>query len=324
MSENPLSPKTSSFSSSGEQPGAVERELGELRKEIIEARNLVIKSDNLLKNLHAELKLTSRKQEQFEKRHLVTSATAFVIFAVLSAVGAYTFARSEIHSVRQESAANEGQAKTRGQEIEKLRTEEAARRDGSEKALKIFDELAAGKEGPQLSAALVASARLDRSRLTALEAKALDDKEASLKQSVAQASHDRGKSAFRRGDFSAASAEFARYVVLMPNGPETPYAHYWLGEARSQLRDYQGAVVPLETFLKTSPSGKNHDWASVLLGVALEETGQFAKAQDVYNSALAKYPHSIHVTQMRNRMKKLPSAMAAADSKKTAALPPKP
>ena len=324
MSENPLSPKTSSFSSSGEQPGAVERELGELRKEIIEARNLVIKSDNLLKNLHAELKLTSRKQEQFEKRHLVTSATAFVIFAVLSAVGAYTFARSEIHSVRQESAANEGQAKTRGQEIEKLRTEEAARRDGSEKALKIFDELAAGKEGPQLSAALVASARLDRSRLTALEAKALDDKEASLKQSVAQASHDRGKSAFRRGDFRAASAEFARYVELMPNGPETPYAHYWLGEARSQLRDYQGAVVPLETFLKTSPSGKNHDWASVLLGVALEETGQFAKAQDVYNSALAKYPHSIHVTQMRNRMKKIPSAMAAADSKKTAALPPKP
>ena len=55
--------------------------------------------------MDAELKLTSRKQEQFEKRHLVTSATAFVIFAVLSFVGAYSYARSEIHAVRTEASA---------------------------------------------------------------------------------------------------------------------------------------------------------------------------------------------------------------------------
>ena len=312
-------------SSSGEHPGAVERELSDLRKEVIEARNLVIKSDNLLKNLHAELKLTSRKQEQFEKRHLVTSAAAYILFAVLAGVGAYTYARSEIHSVRQEASANESQAKTRGQEIEKIRVADAARRDASEKALKIFEEMQSGKEGPSLSAALVAAGKLDRSQLSILEGKALDDKEASLKQSVAQASHERGKAAFRRQDFRGAATEFARYVELMPNGPETPYAHYWLGEARSQLRDYQGAVVPLETFLKTSPSGKNHDWASVLLGVALEETGQYAKAQEVYTSALQKYPHSIHLTQIRNRLKKIPAAIAAADSKKTASvIPPKP
>ena len=324
MSEQTSNTKMPSGANASSEGGAVERELSELRKEIVEARNLVIKSDNLLKNLHAELKLTSRKQEQFEKRHLVTSATAFVIFAVLAGVGAYSYARAEIHAVRQESAANEGQAKTRGQEIEKLRAAEGTRRDASEKALRIFEQLQKGKEGPELSAALVAAQRLDRNTLTALEGKALDDKEASLKQSVAQAAHDRGKTAFRRQDFRTAATEFAKFVELVPSGPDTPYAHYWLGEARSQLRDYQGAAPALEAFMKTSPSNKNHDWASVLLGVALEETGQWAKAQEVYTAAINKFPNSIHVTQMRNRLRRIPAAMAAADSKKSAALPTKP
>jgi hypothetical protein len=62
----------------------------------------------------------------------------------------------------------------------------------------------------------------------------------------------------------------------------------------------------------------------VLLGVALEETGQWAKAQEVYTAAINKFPNSIHVTQMKNRLRRIPAAMAAADSKKTAALPTKP
>jgi TolA-binding protein len=328
MNEETSSPKISSAAaaaSSSDQPGAVERELSDLRKEVIEARNLVIKSDNLLKNLHAELKLTSRKQEQFERRHLVTSATAFIIFAALAGVGAYSYARSEIHAVRQEASANEGQAKTRGQEIEKLRAADAARRDASEKAQRIFEQLQKGTEGPELSAAMVAATRLDKSLLSALEAKALEDKEASLKVTVAQAAHDRGKAAFRRSDFRTAATEFARFVELMPNSPDAPFAQFWLGESRSQLRDYQGAVPALEAFLKTSTTPKNHDWASVLLGVALEETGQWAKAQEVYTSAINKFPGSIHVTQMKNRLKRIPSAMAAAETKKTtAAIPPKP
>jgi TolA-binding protein len=306
------------------EPQGEGRELAELRKEIIEARNLIIKTDNLLKNLHAELKLTSRKQEQFERRHLLTSTTAFIIFALLATIGAYTYARSEIHAVRVESVTNEAQAKTRGQEVEKLRAADAARRDASEKALKAFEVLASGADGAKLNVALIEANKIDRSQLSALEARALEDKEATLKSSVAHASHERGKSAFFRKDFRTAATEFARYVELMPNAPETPLVQYWLGESRSQLRDYEAAIAPLEAFMKGAPGAKNQDWATVLLGVAYEETGKWSKAQELYTNAQVKFPHSIHLTQMRNRLKRLPAAQAAAEAKKTAAVPPKP
>jgi TolA-binding protein len=299
--------------------------LAELRKEVIEARNLVIKTDNLLKNLHAELKLTARKQEQFERRHLATSATALIIFALLATVGAYMYARSEIHAVRTESSANEAQAKTRGQEVEKLRQADSARAATSEKALRIFDQLSSDKAGPQLDAALIEAGKLDKSLMTPLEARAIEDKEAQLKSKVAQDCHDRGMRAFRNRDFRTAATELGRYVELMPNGPETPLANYWLGESRSQIRDFQGAVGPLEAFMKASPGAKSLDWASVLLGVAYEETGQWAKAADVYTKAIDKFPASIHTPQMRARLKKVPAAQAAAEAKKTTvAVPPKP
>ena len=74
--------------------------------------------------------------------------------------------------------------------------------------------------------------------------------------------------------------------------------------------------------LKAGPH-RNHDWASVLLGQAYEETGQFQKALDLYTKALTLYPNSIHLTQIRNRLRRLPAAQAAADAKKTTAVVPK-
>src|SRR5881296_3449087 len=94
-------PMTDETSSSRSVPPHVESagrdgDLSTLRKELIEARNLVIKTDNLLKNLHAELKQMGRKQELFEKRHMMTSVAAYFLFAALATLGAFSFARSEI------------------------------------------------------------------------------------------------------------------------------------------------------------------------------------------------------------------------------------
>jgi len=81
MSEEITAPR--SIPPAVEHPGP-ERDLSELRREVIESRNLVIKTDNLLKNLHAELKQMGRKQELFEKRHMTTSVAAYFLFAALA------------------------------------------------------------------------------------------------------------------------------------------------------------------------------------------------------------------------------------------------
>src|SRR5688572_9517737 len=75
-----------------------ERDLTDIRKEVIEARNLVIKTDNLLKNLHAELKLVGKRQEDFQKRQWLSSAVAYALFAALCVAGAVMVSSSRVSS----------------------------------------------------------------------------------------------------------------------------------------------------------------------------------------------------------------------------------
>src|SRR5215472_6436715 len=118
-----------------------DRELSEIRREVIESRNLVIKTDNLLKNLHAELKLVGKRQEDFQKRQWMSSAAAYLVFAVLAVVGS-----ALISSARNSSAAREKERleKTIGEltaQVEKDRVELQASQLSSHRANDVYRQM---------------------------------------------------------------------------------------------------------------------------------------------------------------------------------------
>jgi len=294
-----------------EHPTAGERDLSDLRREVIESRNLVIKTDNLLKNLHAELKLMGRKQELFEKRHMMTSVAAYFLFATLATLGAFTFARSEIRGAREESAANEGKAKQLTQEVEGLRRAEGLRRDASEKAARAYDLLGSEKEGPGQTLAMDQALHLDRQLLSRLEAKALDDRAAGMRARLAQAALERGNAAFRRSDWAGTAQELGRYVELEPKVEES-MVWFRLGNALTQAKEHQRAIPALENFIKSTGGSKTAQYAGYLLGTDYEETGNPDKAQKAYERALGLYPSSEFSAMIRARLKRLASQRASA------------
>src|SRR4051812_33506671 len=178
--------------------------LAELRKEVIEARNLVIKTDNLLKNLHAELKQMGRKHEEQEKRHWMTSVTAYVGFVVIAGVGAIAFANAEVRTARSDAQANEARAAALQKDAERIKAADQSRRDTSERALRVYDLLGSEKEGPGLNQAMTQAMHLDRAQMSALEAKAIDDRAAGMKRQLAETARSAGESAYRRQDWKGA------------------------------------------------------------------------------------------------------------------------
>src|SRR6516165_2812886 len=179
-------------------PRSAVKELGEdndsalLRKEVVEARNLIIKNDNLLKNLHAELKAMGRRYDEQENLHKLTSVTAYILFAIIAVAGAVFYARAEVHTAREEAQANESRAKSLQQDAEKIKSGDQARREMSEKAMRVYELLGSEKEGPALSAAIQQAVRLDRNQLSALEARAIDDRAAGMKVRIAEAALNAG------------------------------------------------------------------------------------------------------------------------------------
>ena len=59
----------------------LERELADIRREVIEGRNLVIRTDNLLKTLHSEVKSFGVRQKEFERKLRLSSAAAYALVA---------------------------------------------------------------------------------------------------------------------------------------------------------------------------------------------------------------------------------------------------
>ncbi len=315
-----MSEETATRSRMGSTSEHSDSELASLRKEVIEARNLVIKNDNLLKNLHAELKLMGRKHDEQEKRHWMTSVTAYIAFAIIASVGAFAYAKAEVRSAREEATQNETRARQLSTEAEKTLRDQTARKDASEKAARVFELLGSEKEGPGLNQAMSQAVHLDRTLISPLEAKAIDDRAAGMKTRIAEGALERGERAFRQQDWRTASTELGRYAELEPK-IDNPLVWFHLGNARTQTKEYAGAIVPLENYLKAVSSTKTSQYAGFLLGSAYEETGNFTKARDAYEHAAALYPGSEFAPMIRNKLRHLPTAQQAAAAAPAAPAP---
>ena len=298
-------------------------DLALLRKEVIEARNLIIKTDNLLKNLHAELKQMGRKHEEQEKRHWMTSVTAYIAFAVIAAVGAIAYARAEVRTARDEAQSNEARAIALQKDAERIKSADQGRKDTSEKALRVYELLGSEKEGPGLNQAMSQALHLDRNQLSTLEARAIEDRAAGMKQRMADLALAAGQSAFRRQDWKGVSEQLGRYVELQPK-VDDGQVWFHLGSARIQTKEYPGAVVPLENFLKSTGGTKTAQYAGMLLGQAYEETGNNHKARDAYERAEKLYPGSDFAPMIRNRLRRVNAALNGGPGANLAAPTPAP
>src|SRR6478735_3168110 len=62
----------------------VDEELREIKREIIESRGLVIKTNNLTNALSADITSIAKRQQLYDRRLTINSATAYVVFVLVT------------------------------------------------------------------------------------------------------------------------------------------------------------------------------------------------------------------------------------------------
>lgn len=295
--------------SPAEKTGSSDKELSEIRKEVIEARNLIIKNDNLLKNLHAELKAVSKRGDDQFRRTWISSGAAYGIFVALS-IALVIFA-VKASTASQQAKIDAAQVQF---EAEKKRTEELTarltalqkdieeRQQLSSKALEIYQLMSDG-QGENRLKGVDEIANLDRTKLTPLEQRALDARARALKNEIGQVAFARGKNAFRREDMRTATAELKRFLALDPEGPDAIPAAFYLGAALYHLRDYKEAIPYLERFTSNGKGQRNVDYAYLLLGQSHEQMRNWARAAEVYQKGVSSFPGSQFAPTMQRRFR---------------------
>lgn len=302
------------FSEEERQPRELERELADLRKEVLESRNLVIKTDNLLKNIYAEVKLVAKKGEDYYRRTWFSSAVAYLIFFGFSLAVAILAARTSVSSEKAKNEKIQTEANVAKKKVEELsakiskaRQEAELARGETEKAFTAYRMLTEASEEDRLKG-IDAIAKLDRSRLNALDQKALDDRAGSLKSELAKSAYQRGNIAYNRQDMRNVLVEFRRYLTLSPEGPEAISAAYMAGMAAYHMHEWKTSIPFLERYVSAPKRQKNGGYAHFLLGQSYEQVGNLKQAMATYEKGIAEYSSSRFAGSMRQKLRALQSA----------------
>ncbi len=288
----------------------MDKELGEIKREVIESRNLVIKTDNLLKGLHAELKAVGKKQEEFEKRKLISSGVAYVLFAALCVAGVVAITSARGASISGERERFEKTIAELSGKMEQQQAELNARRAVATEAFEVY-RMMTERPGDERLAGVEAWAKMDTEKLTPLERTALKDRAEGLRVEVGQASFERGKISFRRNDMQTVVKEMTRFLAMNPSPQDAADASFYLGVAHNQLRQHELAVQHLSNFVNQDRKAKNRDYAMLLLAQSYEQTGAHEKAMQTATDAVTQHPASEFIPQLRSRLSSARRALAA-------------
>lgn len=96
-----------------------------------------------------------------------------------------------------------------------------------------------------------------------------------------------------QGNSQAAVAEFQRYIDDYPAGSLLANALYWQGEALILLAEYSRARDQFERVLRDFPEHQKASGAMLKLGVAYDQLGDRARAEQLWRDLPARYPGSV-------------------------------
>jgi tetratricopeptide (TPR) repeat protein len=291
----------------------LDKELADIRREVIESRTLVIRADNQLKTLHAEVKTVGRKLEGAIARQRFASAAAYALFALL-AVGAglaVSVVRGTVASHERERLSQElAEARTA---LEQDKAQSAAAAAASRSASEVYKTLAEGSLEDRLKA-LPALARLDQAHLTPLERRALQERVDLARREVGATLLERGRQAVRRGESASGTADLAGYLALDPPEADALDASFLLGSAYAKSGKPAEAIPLLSRVFEKDKRSRVHEEAAALLSMAYEQTGQPQRAAEVARAALEGAPSSPWAPAYRSRLAAARRALAAADA----------
>lgn len=292
----------------------LDKALAELRKEIIETRNLVIRNDNLLKTFGADLKTIGRKQENFERKQWISSAVAYLLFVVLASGAAYLASQGYLAQAESEIAALTRKAEEATQAAKEAAEELAKAREASQAALAAYQKLLDASPGEREKVVAEVQA-VDKSRLSRLEARAIEDRARSMIQQLANEKFESGRAAYRRKDWRGAVEDLSKGMSLWPDHPQAPEHAFFLGTAAMETRQHELVEQYLTRYIEENRSGGNKDYAYLLLGNAQSALGKHTQAEATMRRGLERYPNSQFAGQMRRRLAhfRREAAQAAAE-----------
>lgn len=270
-------------------------ELRDLKREIVESRGLIIKTNNLTNALAADLKTISKRQLGFERKAFWNSASANLLFVIV-VIGVVKLAwDARIDAVQAETKGTRDKIAKFEADMKEMqrRSDERTR---AESAAAAFYELVRAERRQEVIEGFEA---LRKEPLTRAELSFFTDAVEKARSELSIKSYQLGLDHIRTGRWHEAAQALEDSVRQKDTAAHSPSARLNLARAYRKLNRQRDAIPLLLQLSEASADKEVMDDATFLLAECLIDIQAWNDAKTTLRSFLRRFPDSSFINDAR-------------------------
>lgn len=272
-----------------------DEELREIKREIIESRGLVIKTNNLTNALSADVKSIAKRQQSYERKLTWNSATAYVVFVVVVFAALKLAWDARVEQVKAET-------EQRAQDLERLRKElkdgqkrEDDRARAEAKAAEFFELVRQGKRVELVDA----YETVKKEPLTRAEQAVFADAVERTRNELAAQMYQQGLERMKLQRWQEATTAFEESLRYKEESAISPSVRLALAEAYQKLGRTKDAIPILTALSENAIDREVHDDALWRLAKCEMEMNAWNDAKNTWRRLIRRFPDSPYTPEAK-------------------------
>lgn len=265
-----------------------DQELRELKREIIESRGLVIKTNNLTNALSADLKSMAKRQQGSERRLVWTSASAYVVFVLVVFVALKLAWDARLDAELAKTEQTKVAAERLQRELREAQKRDEDRSRAEAKAAAFYELIRQNKKAEVVEQ----HEAVRKEAITKSEAAFFADAVERARNELSMVAYFHGKEHARFGRWHEAHQSFEESIRYKENAAHSPSARFHMADALRRLGRQRDAIPTLQQLSEASPDKEILDDAMYLLAQCLVDIQAWNDAKTTLRSFLRRFPES--------------------------------
>jgi TolA-binding protein len=275
-----------------------EYELEEIKREIVESRSLSIKTNNLVNALAADVKSIAKRQQGYERRVFVNSATAYAVTIAVILVFVKLAWDIRLDTVRGESRESRDSVAQLEKELKSLQGREESRARVSRRAAEFYQLITLNKRR-ELIDGFPEIAKLD---LTPTERSVFEAAAERARNELSLIAYQNGLDHARMGRFHEAQQAFRESLKNKTDAAHSSQANLQLARALVKLGMHRDAIPILMQLSEASPDKEVMDEATLSLAEAQLDIQAWNDAKNTLRAFIRRFPNSPHINDAKGKL----------------------
>ncbi len=273
----------------------VDDELREIKREIIESRGLVIKTNNLTNALSADIKSIAKRQQTYESRLWQNSAITYVVFVVI-VLAVLKFAwDARVDAIKSETEQKSAENDRLRKEEREIQQRDEDRARAEVKAAQYYDLIRQNKRAEVVEG----YDAITKEPLTKTEQAEFADAVEKAKNELAMVAFQQGSDKQRAQRWQEAANAFEESLRFKEDSAIAPSVRLGLADSYRHLGRQREAIPLLTELSENSPDKEVQDDALYELAICQTDIQAWNDAKNTWRSLIRRFPDSHFIPEAR-------------------------